>query len=235
MVRFVLSVSVIYLQWYRSFPIWMDGIKRISAIHVQLWSGLGRSPSNSGPREKHSIRRAFHPQLRALWNEHPVLSGASTIPLLGLREETDPERGFVRATRTEWIASQHRRGAFYFTPLVTKELDLICCLDIQFFRREAPGALIQQGGDIDNRIKTLFDALRVPDEKQVEGMKPADEEVPFYCLLQDDVTGFSVQTVRLLEPVVAGERPTDVALTINVKIATTLASETDAFNRLKPA
>src|SRR5437879_4107837 len=166
----------------------------------------GPLPANSGPREKHSIRRAFHSQLRAFWNEHPLLIGASTIPLIGLREptgacdEADLGSPFVSATRTEWIASEHRRGAFYFTPLVTKELDLICSLDIQFFRREAPGGLIQQGGDIDNRIKTLFDALRVPDEEQAYR-----------------------------------ERPTDVALTINVRIATTLVSESDAFSRLKSA
>jgi hypothetical protein len=203
----------------------------------------GPLPANSGPREKHTIRRAFHPQLRALWNEHPLLAGSSTIPLIGLRESTsagdeaDPQNPFVRATRTEWIASKHRRGAFYFTPLVTKELELICGLDIQFFRREAPGGLIQRGGDIDNRIKTLFDALRVPDEGQIDRIGPADDEVPFYCLLQDDVlvTAFSVRTERLLEPPVVGEKPTDVALTINVRIATTLPSETDAFSRLKPA
>ncbi len=97
--------------------------------------------------------------------------------------------------------------------------------------------MIQQGGDIDNRVKTLFDALRVPDEKQIEKFVPAEGEVPFFCLLQDDVlvTGFSVKTERLLEPPVAGERPTDVALTIGVKVTTTLASESDAFSRLKPA
>jgi hypothetical protein len=203
----------------------------------------GSLPANGGPREKHLIRRAFHPQLRALWNEHPLLAGASTIPLIGLPEatgacdEADPHLRFIRATRTEWIAREHRRGAFYFTPLVTNELDLRCALDIQFFRREAPGGLIQQGGDIDNRIKTLFDALRVPDEKQVDRTDPADDEVPFYCLLQDDalVTALSVRTERLLEPPTAGERPTDIALTIGVRITTTLASEADAFSRLKPA
>lgn len=203
----------------------------------------GPLPANSGPREKHAIRRAFHPQLRALWNEHPLLAGASTIPLIGLREQTDardeddPRNHFAHATRAEWIASEHRRGAFCFTPLVTTALDLVCSLDIQFFRRESPGGLIQQGGDLDNRIKTLFDSLRVPDEMQVERTDPTEDETPFYCLLQDDVlvTAFSVKTERLLEPPSGGERLTDIALTINVRIATTLASETEAFSRLKPA
>jgi hypothetical protein len=202
----------------------------------------GPLPANSGPREKHMIRRAFHPQLRTLWNEHPLLAGATTIPLIGLRErirecdKADPRDRFAQATRTEWIASEHRRGAFHFTPLVTNKLDLRCALDIQFFRREAPGAL-QQGGDIDNRVKTLLDALRVPDGSQVEKIDPLADEVPFYCLLEDDVlvTAFAVRTERLLEPPEDEERPTNIALTIGVTVTTTLASEADAFGRLKPA
>jgi len=203
----------------------------------------GPLPANSGPREKHKIRRAFHPQLRSLWNEHPLLAGATTIPLIGFLEpngahdEASLHDRLVSATRVEWIAKEHKRGAFYFAPLVTKELDLVCSLDIQFFRREPAGALIEHGGDIDNRIKTLFDALRVPDQGQVDKIDPEEDEVPFFCLLQDDVlvTGFSVKTERLLEPSAAGERSTNIALTINVRITTTLASETEAFSRLKPA
>jgi hypothetical protein len=184
----------------------------------------GPLPANSGPREKHAIRRALHPQLLCLWNQHPILEGAAKLPLIGVIDREDingekpcePRKRFVRATRVEWIASEYQRGSYYFAPLVSKALDLVCNLDIQFFRREAPGALIH-GGDIDNRIKTLFDALRVPDESQVEKMAPEEGETPFFCLLQDDalVTGFAVKTERLLEPAEAGERASDVALTIN--------------------
>ncbi len=164
------------------------------------------------------------------------------IPLLGFlgSNEVCAENlrdRMVKGTRVEWIARNHKRGSFYFAPLVTNELALTCRLEIQFFRREPAGALILQGGDIDNRVKTLFDALRVPEETQVKNMRPAEDETPFFCLLQDDilVTGFSVNTERLLEPLAEGEKPTDVALTIQVVIHTTLASETEAFDRLKPA
>jgi hypothetical protein len=37
---------------------------------------------------------------------------------------------------------------------------LICRLAITFLRREDPGAVVH-GGDIDNRLNTLLDALRM--------------------------------------------------------------------------
>jgi len=52
-------------------------------------------------------------------------------------------------------------------------------------RQQAKGQLI---GDIDNRLKTLFDALRVPSlaEVQTLGATTAIDEDPLYCLFQDD-------------------------------------------------
>ena len=59
--------------------------------------------------------------------------------------------------------------------------------EIFMLRPEVPGAIITQGGDIDNRLKTLFDALRMP---QNENELPKDEipgtdEVPFFWLFPD--------------------------------------------------
>src|SRR6266849_6098917 len=61
-------------------------------------------------------------------------------------------------------------GGKQFVPLVRQSLALACSLDILFLRREEPGSLILQGGDIDNRIKTLFDALKMPtaDDMKIE-------------------------------------------------------------------
>lgn len=56
----------------------------------------------------------------------------------------------------------------------------------------------------DNRLKTLFDALRVPRNvnELPSGAEPKDSEVPFRCLLEDDslITGHAVTTDRLLLP-----------------------------------
>ena len=52
-------------------------------------------------------------------------------------------------------------GGRIFQPLVRESFALKCGLDILFLRQESPGK-VYQGGDLDNRIKTLLDALSVP-------------------------------------------------------------------------
>ena len=66
-------------------------------------------------------------------------------------------------------------------------------------RPELPGQTLIVGGDIDNRLKTLFDALRIP--KVGETAEPQEGGIsPFYCLLQDDslINHISVTTDILL-------------------------------------
>ncbi|MCH8948126.1 MAG: hypothetical protein IH789_10950, partial [Acidobacteria bacterium] len=120
------------------------------------------------------------------------------------------------------LASNFRRGEFHFVPLVNDLWKLVCDLDILFLRREAPGELVKSGGDIDNRIKTLFDALRVPSglSEIGKGASVEHNEDPFYCLLQDDslITGFRVTTDRLLTPAGSGKVKDDVSLVITVKV-----------------
>ena len=90
-------------------------------------------------------------------------------------------------------------------------------------RPEAPGSIVAQGGDIDNRLKTLLDALRMPrDESELaRNDSPKDGEDPFFCLLEDDhlVTKIAVATDRLLLPC---DDPSSVRLLIHVKARATL-------------
>lgn len=82
------------------------------------------------------------------------------------------------------------------------------------FGRHA-GQLVNHGGDLDNRIKTLLDALRKPSQTELPADDlPTPHELPFYCLLQDDalITTLSVTTDRLLAPA----PPNDVELIILV-------------------
>jgi hypothetical protein len=123
-------------------------------------------------------------------------------------------------------------GNFNFIALVRQKLHLVCDLDILFLRRENPGALFG-GGDLDNRIKVLFDALRIPDENEIRGMEPdSDEHNAFLCLTENDalITGFRVTTDRLLEPATSEARENDIRLIINVEVkATTLTEENMAY------
>jgi hypothetical protein len=81
-------------------------------------------------------------------------------------------------------------------------LALLCSLEILFLRRDYPGGVIS-AGDLDNRIKTLIDALRMPKgaSELVGNEQPAEGETPFFCLLEDDkmVTALSVETDNLLD------------------------------------
>lgn len=108
------------------------------------------------------------------------------------------------------------RGGQHFVPLVRRSLDLACELDILFLRNDAPGSIVKSGGDLDNRIKTLFDGLRMPsvDETKV-GPSTAD---PCFCLLEDDslISTFAVRTDRLLTDPERSEHR--VLLVIEVKL-----------------
>ena len=64
---------------------------------------------------------------------------------------------------------------------------------------------MQSGGDIDNRLKTLLDALAMPSQPNAlpASATPDSGETPFFCVLEDDklITKVSVQTYSLLAPV----------------------------------
>ena len=88
-------------------------------------------------------------------------------------------------------------------------------------RPSEPGNLLNHGGDLDNRIKGLFDALCMPSSQQLpKGASPEGDEAPFFVLLEDDalVTSFSVETDRLLKP---GLSNSDVEIIMSVNVTKT--------------
>jgi hypothetical protein len=94
---------------------------------------------------------------------------------------------------------------------------LLAELDVLLLRPENPGSILQHA-DIDNRLKTLFDALRHPDKAQElpAGWVQHAGERPLHCLLDDDrlISRINVDTDRLLDP----QGPDEVALTIRVRV-----------------
>ena len=120
--------------------------------------------SNGSVADKFLIRRQLHPQLRRLWSEHPLLRNEceriGAPHLLPTAEEA-----FQCGIKT--IANTRING-FTFLPLARKGLFLRCSLDVLFLRREKPGRVFMNG-DIDNRLKTLFDALQMPHNGQEMG------------------------------------------------------------------
>jgi hypothetical protein len=135
-------------------------------------------------------------------------------------QATNPSDPHYKKTRIEIIGDRHSRSGHKFVPLVEKRLGMACALDILFLRRDNPGDLIKNGGDIDNRIKTLFDALRVPQEDEIRGFTPELNEKLFHCLLEDDdlITDVKITTDRLLKPLSPDGCVSDVVLVILVNI-----------------
>lgn len=164
---------------------------------------------------KHYIRLKFHHQLKRLWQVTPFLSGRTRGPVVRVLE------GGPRYARTpEALAARHAMYGFNFVPLVTSELLLLCGLDILFLRPDPPGEVLTSG-DIDNRLKTLFDALRIPvPNEDYSNRTPADDERPFYGLLEDDklITKISVETDQLLERVNPRPDMNDARLVITVRL-----------------
>jgi hypothetical protein len=125
-------------------------------------------------------------------------------------------------TLADWLAERYERFGYRFVPLVRRDLSLICGIDILFLRPDQPGDVLKSG-DIDNRLKTLFDALQMPRDKSqlpANAAAPGDDETPFFCLLEDDsvITKLSVETDLLLQP--TGERfdVNDARLVITVRL-----------------
>jgi hypothetical protein len=181
---------------------------------------------------KQHIRKCFHRQLKYLWQtnrflrDHKMHPAAYNNPNWVTYPTSGASWGDDKSDYRpmfEVIANNFRENGYSFVPLIRSELSLICSLNILFLRRDIPGSVVS-AGDLDNRIKTLIDALRRPQSaNELRGNEtPGDGEDPFYCLLEDDklVTQLSVETDTLLEPPTEGsvEQHRQVRLIITVEL-----------------
>jgi len=162
----------------------------------------GDLPPNGNAAQKNDIRAALHPQIKDLWAD-PGLSE--------IKDVIDPN-----VTN----GGQHltTRNGFTFASVVHRHYHLRARINI-FMQRSGPAGHLIDGGDIDNRLKTLFDALAVPANQQQipQRWNPAPHQAPLHCLLEDDrlITSVAVDTERLLGPVPNQQR---VRLTIRVHL-----------------
>ena len=170
-----------------------------------IYRGPLKSGKTDRPRRLQELRRKFHPQLRELWQQEPLQDHRKYLD-----RNYEPDDCFL----IEEV------GPFEFAPLVSKRLNLVVELDVLFLRPEPPGSLAAHGGDLDNRIKTLLDALRMPSAGELPtGDAPKTDEEPFFCLLQDDalVTKLSIRADRLLD----NPSPGEAMLVIHVSVKAT--------------
>ena len=158
--------------------------------------------SRGNASDKQRIRETLDPQLRELWTHEPL--------------SNSPE--FLQVAEANKMSVLLQRGDHVFAPLVCKPLHLLAEIDILMLRPELPGGIVTSGGDIDNRLKTLFDALRVPGVPQeiASNTRPSSANEPHFTLLEDDalIARINVETDRLL----AAPDPSQVRLIIRVNI-----------------
>ena len=159
---------------------------------------LASTRSNKGHLDtrwehKHAIRRHFHSQLKKYWDLNPVLKEMMIKPAVdfqGRQSDARHEGMLIKARNFNWL------------PLVVEGSGLECRLEILYLRNGARGGLISDA-DIDNRMKTLIDALKAPRPKEIhDDERPSDDEEPFFVLLEDDrlITHLSVESGLLLSP-----------------------------------
>lgn len=166
---------------------------------------------------KHEIRRAFHAQLKHLWDSHPWLSVAN-MPwdMFGIDKEAPFYK--YRGPLAEGLAALHKVGDFNFVPLVCGEFRRLCGLKLLLLRRDRPGGVIN-ARDLDNRLKVIFDALRMP--RALNEFSANGTENPMFVLLQDDclISSVQIETDNLLDPPkVAGKDDSYVRLLVEVEI-----------------
>jgi len=209
-------------------------------------------------RYKRLIRKEFHKQLRELWRQQPALKDQAesffnmyttpfnmvaphgpnqrVIERLPARSQAQIDAGgSYPPTIKTWldhVADSYNRLGTRFVPLISKTGGFTCSLDVLFMRRDAPGNVVVPGaggGDIDNRLKTLFDALKMPERVDDLGgidIDPEDED-PFFCLLTDDglITRIAITSDRLLTPKGDDEKVNDVHIVVHV----TMSDESSIF------
>ena len=177
-----------------------------------------QSPGNGRVREKHHIRKQVHKQLRVLWETEAPLIGRSG------KNERENAREPKRASWAETQAATNSYHGWSFVPLICPDLFLTCVLDIVFLRVEKRDYVIESG-DLDNRLKVLGDALKMPSLQDAKvlnekGIVPEADEVPMYCLLGDDklISEIKVSAGQLLMlPSSPTPDPNHVYLQMHVK------------------
>ncbi|MBK1990423.1 hypothetical protein A0J48_023345 [Sphaerospermopsis aphanizomenoides BCCUSP55] len=175
-----------------------------------FYEGILKSGNKASAKDKHRLRQYFHKQLKVLWSE-PPLKGLEKYQLL----ETTPP-GYENE-----FCFEQKFGNFQFVPLIRENLDLIAEIDIILLTSEPLGGIVNNSGDIDNRLKTLFDGLRCPSKlDEIKELEPEPDEKPFYCLLQDDklITKVSVTTKRLVDSDIEKDK---VRLILSIIVKTT--------------
>jgi hypothetical protein len=186
--------------------------KNLLEFRLLYQGDLPPSGNKGRPKDKHAIRRVFHPQLRRLWGVKPNLkywafewfhkAPVEAIQALGDKKLPPEEIGNARANLgLETMGKFYAKAGYDLAPLVVPEFAAQCSIDILVLR---PGERIvfDEQGDLDGQVRTIIDALRMPDNpSETGGAQPEEDERPLFCLLQNDklISEIKVTSDELLQ------------------------------------
>lgn len=144
---------------------------------------FGNIFTNPKKRAQHiaDIRMQFHPQLKKLLEHSPW----------------DKLTQYMQPDPTKEPSTTKHVGGIDWNPIITPKLNLLAEIEIQLLHPEIVGVA---RSDIDNRVKTILDGLRCPQNEHEVGENTPKNIGPIYTLLDDDhlVTKLSVNTSHLL-------------------------------------
>jgi hypothetical protein len=165
-----------------------------------------RRSSNPAPKLPiiWAIRNDLATQLEGVFLRHPAISGVGSIH----------SRAAFNTLRVPVV-----RSGFGFLPLVRPDLETVCDLKIKMLVNHEVGSVVTQAGDLDNRIKTLLDALRLPKDNEFFGNSPTVDPCP--CLLHDDamVVDLCVSQERWYSRLPQTEKEVQLHLEVQVRTA----------------
>jgi hypothetical protein len=79
------------------------------------------------------------------------------------------------------LGRRYAKAGYELVPIVVPEFALQCSIDILLLRPEQ-NEVLGEWGDIDGQVKTVLDALRIPDATQETGeAKPEEDEHPLFA------------------------------------------------------
>jgi hypothetical protein len=165
---------------------------------------------------KQKIRAFLHPQIKEYWHSHPSMKIPGSPFTAQYTEKGLSFWDFYANQNKVTSSSDHIHR---FVPLITEGSYHGCAVNVLFLRRDTPNGALMHQGDLDNRIKVLFDALRMPKESQeIEDLPQSPDCNPCFCLMKDDkyIDHVSVTTDRILTPMETGEAIDDVLIVIHV-------------------
>jgi hypothetical protein len=181
------------------------------------YEGEVPSSQSKAANAKMDMRKSFQLQLRQLWAQTCFLNDAIVYPSEHPDEANSIRkiRFFDSKTESEAepltlamaIANNHVENGYKFVPIVRETANLACSLNILLLRNDGLRSAVT-AGDLDNRMKTIIDALKRPKNKNELGsyLEPTEDEDPFFVLLEDDVlvTRLTAEADDLLSPVPNG-------------------------------